>query len=159
MRGKRQIHGTEKAAKESQQSVSQIPHQTVVLLTLRTCWQARVRLEFCWDTFQWLKSSLLGLHKFLCLRNFDLSMFIDDSHSPEQKLSGLPTVNRCFHQRTVILVATIMLSQAVAFRLFDHNLHFTSWHTKTGIYRVSDLQDNTTWEVLWYFLFFLFYSI
>lgn len=86
VRGKRQIHGIEKAAKESHQSVSQIPHQTVVLLILRTCWQARARLEFCWDSFQWLKSGFWELHKFLCLRTFNLRMFIDDSHSSEQKL-------------------------------------------------------------------------
>lgn len=89
VRGERRIHGTEKAAKASHKSVSQIPHQTVMFLKLRTCWQARARLEFCWDAFQWLKSGFLGFHKFLCLRTFNLRMFIDnDSHSPEQKLVG-----------------------------------------------------------------------
>lgn len=106
----------------SQKCFSNTNH-TVVFLNLRRSWNTRERSEFCWDVFEWLRSSLLGLHKFFCLRTFNLWMFMDNNrHSPEHKLVNSAYRQQMLHDHSVILVSAILLAQAAAFSFFDHSL-------------------------------------
>ena len=94
----------------------------------------------------WLRSGLLGLCKF-CLGTFNLWMFTDNnSHSPEYKLSTLPTINRCFHDHTVILVSVILLSQALAWSFF-----FFFWPQASLVPQneknLPVMQENPVWSL------------